>query len=64
MTGGTVKFVNKKTISKTEIPLPPLELQLEFASLVNHLTHIFDSIDYGVEQKIELASSSIQSLIA
>ena len=64
MTGGTVKFVNKKTIAKTEIPLPPLDLQLEFVSLVNHLTHIFDSIDYGVEQKIELASSSIQSLIA
>lgn len=27
MTGGTVKFINKKTISDTEIALPPLDVQ-------------------------------------
>ncbi len=27
MTGGTVKFINKKTISDTEISLPPLDIQ-------------------------------------
>ena len=34
MTGGTVKFVNKKTMGNISTPLPPLELQKQFASFV------------------------------
>ena len=34
MTGGTVKFVNKKTIGNISTPLPPLELQEQFSAFV------------------------------
>ncbi|MCS6123379.1 restriction endonuclease subunit S [Shewanella baltica] len=33
-TGGTVKFLNKKTIGSIEIPLPPLETQKQIAAVL------------------------------
>ena len=37
MTGGTVKFVNKKTMGNISTPLPPLELQEQFAAFVEQI---------------------------
>lgn len=34
MTGGTVKFVNKKTMGDISTPVPPIELQKQFAAFV------------------------------
>ena len=42
MTGGTVKFINKKTISNTEIPLPPLEIQNAIVAEIEQWQKVID----------------------
>jgi type I restriction enzyme S subunit len=43
MTGGTVKFINKKTISVTEISLPPLEIQKQIVAQIEAEQKIVDA---------------------
>jgi type I restriction enzyme S subunit len=35
LTGGTVKFINKKTMGNIEVPLPPLEQQKKIAAILD-----------------------------
>jgi type I restriction enzyme S subunit len=35
LTGGTVKFINKKTMGNIEVPLPPLDVQQKIASILD-----------------------------
>ena len=57
-TGGTVKFLNKKTIGGFEIPLPPLEEQKKIAEILDAA----DSLRQKDQQLIEHYTALSQSL--
>ena len=49
MTGGTVKFVNKKTMGNISTPLPPMALQEQFATFVEQT----DKSKFEIQQSLE-----------
>ena len=59
MTGGTVKFVNKKTIGNISTPLPPLELQEQFSAFVAEV----DKSKLAVKQSLEKLETLKKSLM-
>ncbi|SBS37863.1 Type-1 restriction enzyme EcoKI specificity protein [Marinomonas spartinae] len=58
LTGGTVKFVNKKVMGEIEIPLPPLEEQKRIAAILDKA----DSIRRKRQQAIQLADEFLRSV--
>lgn len=57
-TGGTVKFLNKKTIAEFEIPLPPLAEQQRIAAILDAA----DSLRQKDQQLVERYTTLSQSL--
>ena len=49
MTGGTVKFVNKKTMGNISTPTPPRELQERIATFVEQT----DKSKFEIQQSLE-----------
>ena len=60
MTGGTVKFINKKTISNTKILLPPLEIQKQIVEKIEGERALVDS----AKKLIEIYEEKIKSRIS
>ncbi|SBS34034.1 EcoKI restriction-modification system protein HsdS [Marinomonas spartinae] len=58
LTGGTVKFVNKKVMGEIEIPLPPLEEQKRIAAILDKA----DAIRRKRQQAIDLADDFLRSV--
>ena len=50
MTGETVKFVNKKTMGAISTPIPPLELQNQFATFVEQTDKSKSAIQQSLEK--------------
>ncbi len=59
MTGGTVKFVNKKTMGAISTPIPPMELQNQFATFVAQT----DKSKIVVQKALDEAQLLFDSLI-
>lgn len=57
-TGGTVKFLNKKTIGNFKIPLPPLAEQKRIAAILDKA----DAISRKRQQAIKLADEFLRSV--
>ena len=57
-TGGTVKFLNKKTMAEIEIPLPPLDEQKRIAAILDKA----DSVRRKRQQAIDLAEDFLRSV--
>lgn len=57
-TGGTVKFLNKKTMAEIEIPLPSLDEQKRIAAILDKA----DAIRRKRQQAIELADDFLRSV--
>ena len=57
-TGGTVKFLNKKTMAEIEIPLPPLDEQKRIAAILDKA----DAIRRKRQQAIQLADDFLRSV--
>jgi type I restriction enzyme S subunit len=49
MTGGTIKFVNKKTMGNISTPIPPMALQEQFATFVEQT----DKSKFEIQQSLE-----------
>ncbi len=60
MTGGTVKFINKKTISDTEIPLPPLVTQTQIVEKIEAERTLVE----GSKKLIEIYEQKTKDAIA
>ena len=58
LTGGTVKFVNKKTIGAIKVPLPPLAEQKRIAAILDKA----DAIRQKRQQAIKLADEFLRSV--
>ena len=58
MTGGTVKFVNKKTMGNISTPLPPMALQEQFAAFVEQTDKSKMAIQQSLD-KLELLKKSL-----
>ncbi len=58
MTGGTVKFVNKKTMGNIHTPVPPMDLQNEFAAFVEQTDKLKLTIKQSLE-KLEILKKSL-----
>ncbi|MDK9771801.1 restriction endonuclease subunit S [Vibrio sp. B181a] len=58
LTGGTVKFVNKKTMGAIKLPLPPLEEQKRIATILDKA----DAIRQKRKQAIALADEFLRSV--
>ncbi|EGQ8923896.1 restriction endonuclease subunit S [Vibrio parahaemolyticus] len=58
LTGGTVKFVNKKTMGGIKVPLPPLDEQKRIAAILDKA----DAIRQKRKQAIELADEFLRSV--
>jgi len=56
-TGGTVKFLNKKTISKLEIPLPPLPEQKKIAEILDAADSLRQKDQQLIDKYTELGQS-------
>ena len=59
MTGGTVKFVNKKTMGNISTPIPPLALQEKFATFVKQT----DKSKVAVQKALDEAQLLFDSLM-
>ena len=57
--GGTQKFVSLGIIRKTQMIVPPLELQNQFATFVKH----FDKLKFSIKQSIEKLENCYNSLM-
>ena len=59
LTGGTVKFVNKKTMGNIPVILPPMELQNQFADFVKQL----DKSKFAIQKALDEAQVLFDSLM-
>ena len=57
--GGTQKFVSLGIIRKTQMIVPPLELQNKFANFVKHI----DKLKFSIKQSIEKLENCYNSLM-
>ena len=60
LTGGTVKFINKKTISSLQIPLPKYENQKKFSRVVSCANETIIKIKKSVKDAEQLFNSFAQ----
>lgn len=57
LTGGTVKFINKKTMGNIPIPLPPLETQQKIAAILDKAQALIDNDKLILAKYDQLAQS-------
>ena len=60
MTGGTVKFVNKKVMGNINTPIPPMALQVQFAAFVEQVEQSKLVIQKSLEKLETLKKSLMQ----